>query len=179
MSHRAHPLAGSFHPSGTSAAGPVSASGWRVTTRNKALAVVVAELLGGLPERRWTTDADAFEVDTQSASVRIVIDGPGAVSAGMTTSDQHRAPQPETKIAFRLAEDYGLGAFSLKSASWDLAESVSDLRQSLASIGGEVLGELLLERVEFTARGGVSLSYCRPVVKVIGPWLEQLEQEAA
>ncbi|MGW7004986.1 hypothetical protein ACWGCW_19810 [Streptomyces sp. NPDC054933] len=173
MSREANLLAGSFRLSGTSEAGSASLPGWLVTTHDRAVAVAVAELLGDLSEGQWTTDADAFEVQTQSASVRIVIDGPDAVSAGMTTSNQDRALHPETKVVFRLAEDYSLGTFCLESASWDFAERIFDVRQSLAAIGGESLCELLLERVEFTAHSGVSMSYRRPVVKVICPWLDQ------
>ncbi|KUO20451.1 hypothetical protein AQJ91_14375 [Streptomyces dysideae] len=35
---------------------------------------------------------------------------------------------------------------------------------------GGALCELVAETVEFTTRDGAALSYCRPSIKVIGPW---------
>lgn len=52
----------------------------------------------------------------------------------------------------------------------DLAESVPTLRKALSGTDGDALCELVAETVGFTTREGAALSYCRPSIKVIGPW---------
>ncbi|MFB8774997.1 hypothetical protein [Streptomyces broussonetiae] len=75
------------------------------------------------------------------------------------------------RFARLLSPDIGaLGLFRLSSPSWDLAESVPTLRKALSETDWDALCELVAETVEFTTRDGAAPSYCRPSIKVIGPW---------
>ncbi|RKN09633.1 hypothetical protein D7319_11250 [Streptomyces radicis] len=62
---------------------PEALSEWRVTTGDPEVAAEVAELLGGEPAEWQTTGEDYLEVLTDAESVRVVIDGPDALSADM------------------------------------------------------------------------------------------------
>ncbi|MEU3506594.1 hypothetical protein ABZ733_01550 [Streptomyces longwoodensis] len=123
----------------------------------------------------WT---DHFEVLPRLTSMRVVISGPEAIKAGLLTAAPRYEPQPSTRLSFRLADAHALGGFRLSSPSWDLAESVPTLRTALSETGGNSLCELIAETVEFTTRDGAALSYCRPSIKVIGPW-PNTDQHAA
>ncbi|MEU9129236.1 hypothetical protein AB0D08_14215 [Kitasatospora sp. NPDC048540] len=81
-----------------------------------------------------------------------------------------QAPQPETAVTFRLAEDYGLGRFQFSSPSRMIADEAGEIRAQLSGITGEALCELALELVTVTVAGGVEVSFRRPTLKVIGPW---------
>ena len=158
-------LVGRFHVR------PVSvAPGWAVTTNLGNVAEAVARLLGGASEGCETHDGEGSEVLTETCGVRVVLDDSAAISAHMTAVKAGQPPQPTTRVGFRLAESPGLGYFRLDSASWDFAEGVSRNLASLTEINGKALCELLLEMVEFTTRDGLSMSYRRPILKVVGTW---------
>ena len=110
--------------------------------------------------------------------MRVVISGPESIRAGLLTAAPRYEPEPSTRLSFRLADAYGLGGFRLSSASWDLAGSVPALKTALSGIGGDALCELAAETVEFTTRDGAALSYCRPSIKVIGPWHNPAQRTA-
>ncbi|KIQ62416.1 hypothetical protein TR51_25595 [Kitasatospora griseola] len=88
-----------------------------------------------------------------------------------------RGPQPYTFLSFRLAEDYELGKFRFQSTSWKLAEVVDQYENALAQIKGEALCELSLELVEYETKTGRQVSYRKPVLKVIKPWAEAMEDD--
>ncbi|MFF4578233.1 hypothetical protein ACFY15_07515 [Streptomyces sp. NPDC001373] len=78
-----------------------------------------------------------------------------------------RGPAPDTNLVFRLAEDYDLGKFRFKSASWKLAEVVHEIDEALSRHKGEVLAELCLELVEFTTKSGQGVRYRKPMITVL------------
>ncbi|MEU0008380.1 hypothetical protein ABZ079_30045 [Streptomyces sp. NPDC006314] len=142
---------------------------WRVSTGAEEGAAVIGQLFGRQSPTQAGNEADHFEVLPRSITMRVVISGPESIRAGVLTA----APRYEPKcirLSFRLADAYALGGFRLSSASWDLAESVPALMAALSGTDGDALCELAAETVEFTTRDGVALSYCRPSIKVIGPW---------
>ncbi|MFC3573100.1 hypothetical protein ACFOZ0_07370 [Streptomyces yaanensis] len=122
--------------------------------------------------------SDHLEALPRSSSLPVVISGPESVRAGLLTAAPRYDPKPIVRVAFRLADAYDLGGFRLSSASWDLAESVPALRSALAHPPGDALCELAAGTVEFTTRDGATLSYCRPSIKVVGPWRKS-DQHAA
>ncbi|MGW4818267.1 hypothetical protein ACWEP4_04620 [Streptomyces sp. NPDC004227] len=143
---------------------------WRVSTGTEEVATVIGQLFGRQSPSHDSHEADHFEVLPRSTSMRVVISGPESIWAGLLTAAPRYEPQPGTRLSFRLAEAYALGGFRLSSASWDLAESVPTLRTALSETDGDALCELVAETAEFTTRDGAALSYCRPSIKVIGPW---------
>jgi hypothetical protein len=143
---------------------------WRVSTGTEEVATVIGQLFGRQSPSHDSHEADHFEVLPRSTSMRVVISGPESIKAGLLTAAPRFEPKPSTRLSFRLADAYALGGFRLSSASWDLAESVPTLRTALSETDGDALCELVAETVEFTTRDGVALSYCRPSIKVIGPW---------
>ncbi len=60
----------------------VARSSWRVTTDDPAVAGAVAKLLGGDPPERQS-GGDGAGVMTAARGVHVILDGPGAVSAGL------------------------------------------------------------------------------------------------
>ncbi|MFD3838453.1 hypothetical protein ACFWWC_19675 [Streptomyces sp. NPDC058642] len=143
---------------------------WRVSTGTEEVATVIGQLFGRQSTSQDSHEADHFEVLPQSTSMRVVISGPESIKAGLLTAALRYEPQPSTRLSFRLADAPALGGFRLSSPSWDLAESVPTLRTALSETDGDALCELVAETVEFTTRDGVALSYCRPSIKIIGPW---------
>ncbi|WP_327744196.1 hypothetical protein OHO28_23430 [Streptomyces europaeiscabiei] len=143
---------------------------WRVSTGTEEVATVIGQLFGRPSPSHDSHEADHFEVLPRSTSMRVVISGPESIRAGLLTAAPRYEPQPNTRLSFRLADAYALGGFRLSSTSWDLAESVPKLRAALSEADGDALCELVAETVEFTTRGGAAMSYCRPSIKVIGPW---------
>ncbi|MFJ1554159.1 hypothetical protein [Streptomyces mirabilis] len=143
---------------------------WRVSTGTEEVATVIGQLFGRQSPSHDSHEADHFEVLPRSTSMRVVISGPESIKAGLLTAAPRYEPQPSTRLSFRLADAHALGGFRLSSPSWDLAESVPTLRTALSETDGDALCELVAETVEFTTRDGAALSYCRPSIKVIGPW---------
>ncbi|WP_369366176.1 hypothetical protein AB5J72_22430 [Streptomyces sp. CG1] len=143
---------------------------WRVSTGTEEVAAAIGKLFGRQLPTRASNEADYFELLPRSTTMRVVISGPESIRAGLLTAAPRYEPKPSIRLSFRLADAYALGGFRLSSASWDLAESVPALRAALSGIGGDALCELAAETVEFTTRDGAALSYCRPSIKVIGPW---------
>jgi len=88
-----------------------------------------------------------------------------------------RGPQPNTTVTFRLADDYDLGKGSFTSTSWDLLTVLHEVRNSLESIGGEVLCELSLELVKYTTKAGRNVEYRKPVIKVLKSWQSAISDE--
>lgn len=143
---------------------------WRVSTGTEEVASAIRQLFGGQSPTQASNETDRFEVLPQSTAMRVVISGPESIKAGLLTAAPRYEPKPSIRLSFRLADAYALGGFRLSSASWDLAESVPGLKTALSETDGDALCELAAETVEFTTRDGATLSYCRPSIKVIGPW---------
>ncbi|MEU4926371.1 hypothetical protein AB0G54_07675 [Streptomyces yokosukanensis] len=143
---------------------------WHVSTESAEVASVIRRLFGEQSPIQSKGASDQLEVLPQSSSLPVVISGPECVRAGLLTAAPHYEPGPSVRVTFRLADAYDLGGFRLSSSSWDLAESVPALRSALADTSGDALCELTAETVEFTTRDGATLSYCRPSIKVVGPW---------
>ncbi|MBB6400530.1 hypothetical protein BKA00_007444 [Actinomadura coerulea] len=62
---------------------PVSLSEWRVTTGDPDVAAYVAEKFGGSPEEWETESEENLQVLTSASKVRVIIDGPDAISSDM------------------------------------------------------------------------------------------------
>ncbi|WP_240139337.1 recombination directionality factor [Streptomyces sp. MUM 178J] len=76
--------AGCFHQGRLSDGRPQALDAWRVTTDDADVAARVAELLGGEPQPNGGGSGGlACEVLTSRESVRVLLDGPGAVAARM------------------------------------------------------------------------------------------------
>ncbi|MFD7591732.1 hypothetical protein ACFV6D_01695 [Kitasatospora sp. NPDC059812] len=78
-----------------------------------------------------------------------------------------RGPAPQTRITFRLAEDYHLGKGQLTSTSWELVKVLHEIDDALDAVGGEALCSLSLELVEFTTSSGQAVAFRKPVIKVL------------
>ncbi|MFJ4701944.1 hypothetical protein ACIP5N_27665 [Streptomyces sp. NPDC088768] len=82
-----------------------------------------------------------------------------------------RGPAPHVALAFRLADAYHLGTFNFQSSSWKLAEILDHVDGALSDVEGEALAELRLELVEYTTNTGREVSYRKPVIRVLGPYI--------
>lgn len=87
-----------------------------------------------------------------------------------------RGPAPNTKVSFRLAEDYDLGVGQLVSTSWELVKVLHEIENDLDEIQGEALCELNLELVEYEHSTFGHVRYRKPVIKVIKPWSEAIAE---
>jgi hypothetical protein len=143
---------------------------WLVSTGSTDVAAALGRLFDARSATQAVDGADTFEMLPRSTSVRVVISGPDSIKAGLLTAAPRYDPKPCIRVVFRLADAYSLGGFRLSSASWDLAECVPALRAALAEVDDDAFCQLTAEKVEFVTRDGASLSYCRPSIKVIGPW---------
>lgn len=76
-------LVGRFHALRIVRNRPESLPGWRVTTTDRAVANIVAELLGGHPEEAHASGDSHIEVLTPATAVQVIIDGPDALSTGL------------------------------------------------------------------------------------------------
>lgn len=107
--------------------------------------------------------------------------------AGQTLQERKAAAkdgtgaEPRIEIFFRLAEKPDLGIFKFQSGSWSLASDLAyhgteDEIEEIAADGAKVRASLSLELVEFVAkngpRAGQTVSYTKPVLKVLGPVAE-------
>ncbi|WP_210585030.1 hypothetical protein [Streptomyces sp. GESEQ-35] len=75
--------AGRFHQGRLSEGRPQTLDAWRVTTDDAEVAARIAGLLGGQPRPNEGRGGLAHEVLTNRESVRVIMDGPGAVTARM------------------------------------------------------------------------------------------------
>lgn len=84
MAHSTSVYAGDFHH-GRRAAGkwPQALDTWRVTTDDAEMAARLADLHGGQPSPNDGEGEGAYEVLTARETVRVLVDGPGAVTARM------------------------------------------------------------------------------------------------
>ncbi|MFB7643899.1 hypothetical protein ACFC0S_03115 [Streptomyces sp. NPDC056084] len=62
---------------------PVALKSWRITTGDPEVAASVAEMYGGTPEEWETTKEDSLEVMTAKDTIRVIVDGPDAISFRM------------------------------------------------------------------------------------------------
>jgi hypothetical protein len=127
---------------------------WRVTTADQRIASALAQRLGGTSGEWPATDGDRLEVLTESPAVRVVLDGPQAITSSLMLGDHGGlgSPRPTTTVLFRLADALELGMFQLRSASWEMAAIGGELEDQLTEVGGHAICELSLELVEFTTR---------------------------
>jgi len=76
-------------------------------------------------------------------------------------------PQPMTSIFFRIDQMSELGTFSLRSNSWDLAESAALAESGLQEKDGNIPGELALDLRMFKMRGGLQAVQVRPILRIV------------
>jgi len=62
---------------------PVALDAWRVTTGDPEVAAKVAEIMGGTPEEWDTEGEDNLEILTDRESVKVIVDGPAALSSDL------------------------------------------------------------------------------------------------
>lgn len=76
----------------TAAGRPMALEEWRVTTADPEVADKVAELFGGTPQE-WNTKTDErLEVLTTESTVKVILDGPDAVRAGLVLWGRNNKP---------------------------------------------------------------------------------------
>jgi hypothetical protein len=142
---------------------------WSVATQDAQMAGALLRLLGGHCVELPTTDGSRFEIDTDSASLRVIIAEPSAISSHLTLWDSPgSALQPLTSVRFRLAQASDLGMFELRSGSWDLAESIGEVEDAFSRFNGAVLANMSVEHVEVATRRGAVGSFRKPIVRVLG-----------
>lgn len=76
-------IVGKFRSGKMEGRSPVSLDKWRVTTGDPEVAREVARLMGGEPAEWETSGEDSIEVLTDSASVKVIVDGVSAVSSDL------------------------------------------------------------------------------------------------
>ena len=91
---------------------------------------------------------------------------PADVRAHKEAARAGTACQPSVRATFRLADLPDLGLWRFNSASWQLAGSVNDAEEALATAGGEAEGVLRLELIEYTTKNGRNVSYTKPIIEV-------------
>lgn len=101
--------------------------------------------------------------------------------AGQTLAERKAAAkegtgaEPQIEVYFRLAENPDLGIFKFQSGSWSLASDLAyhGTQEELEDAEGPMKATLGLELVEFVAkngpRAGQTVSYTKPVIKILGP----------
>lgn len=72
-----------------------------------------------------------------------------------------------TSIFFRIDQMSELGTFSLRSNSWDLAESAALAESGLQEKDGNIPGELALDLRMFKMRGGLQAVQVRPILRIV------------
>ncbi|MFJ4794004.1 recombination directionality factor [Kitasatospora purpeofusca] len=102
---------------------------------------------------------------------------PALLADRKAQSRSGRGPSPQTKITFRLAEDYHLGKGQLTSTSWELVKVLHEIDDALDSVSGEALCSLTLELVEFTTSSGQAVSFRKPVIKVLKAYNEAIADD--
>lgn len=146
--------AGRFHATTLRDGTPVSVGQWRVTTASSAVALGIAALLGGCPERNLSPDSP-IQVLTESSVAIIVVPGVEAVSteirlrgirvpvrqqrdiASLPIADLRpyagagASPYPRAALDFRLLAAPQLGPFRYVSSSWAFAGSLHGLTEFL------------------------------------------------
>jgi hypothetical protein len=88
----------------------------------------------------------------------------------------YMGPAPSINVRFRLADDPDLGVCHFQTTSWTLAEVLHEHDDALRRIGGEALGELSIELVEYTTKKGRHVEYLKPVLKVVKSWNEAIAE---
>ena len=108
-------------------------------------------------------------------------DGTPDPQAGQSLQERKQAArdgvgaEPQIELYFRLAENPELGIFKFQSGSWSLASDLAynSVSEELEDIDGKARATLALEEVSFVAkqgpRAGQTVSYTKPVVKILGP----------
>lgn len=173
--------------------------GWFVTTPRWETAETLSALWGGSAPVRMD-GTGTVQVATGCTSLRILLEGPEAISSRMVrrggrglahicdgrsfleprnlygtpcgcppTQAARRAaartglgPKPDVAIVFRLAEAPGVGRLRLSTSSWDLADDVHPVLDTLRRVGHPVKCLLRTEAAEFTTPGGVAVTFSRP-----------------
>jgi hypothetical protein len=90
--------------------------------------------------------------------------------------------EPQIEVYFRLADEPDLGIFKFQTGSWSLASDMAyqdtegELADAIEASNGKGARALLgLEEVSFVAkngpRAGQTVTYTKPVVKILGPVL--------
>jgi len=143
-------IAGRFHY-GNVVHGTEALREWRVTAGRRDCADQVSRLLDG---EVIDGQADAgWEVRTTATAVRVVVES-----------------TDEMSLAFRLADDRGLGVFEFRSHAWNVAELMGNAVSQLSTLDGPGLCELGIGSVIVTTLGGRQVRFHWPSLRVVGPW---------
>lgn len=100
---------------------------------------------------------------------------PSLVAERKLQADKQRGPKPSVDVKFRLADASELGIFRFNSGSWKLVEALGPLFKELDKHEGEqVRASLTIENVSYVPqkgpRAGQTISYNKPVIKVLGAY---------
>ncbi|MFE6159826.1 hypothetical protein ACFQ7F_13045 [Streptomyces sp. NPDC056486] len=99
-------------------------------------------------------------------------------------ANDYMGPKPSITVAFRLADDEGLGKFKFVTGSWSLAERLHEAENALASVGegGPVLANLTLEEVSYVAKKGKmkgkTVEYTKPAIHIVKPFNDAIADES-
>lgn len=140
---------GRFHSAAVVDGKTVPLGTWRVTTRDREVACLVAERFGGMPEEVPSSGAGGMQVMTCASRVDVTISSPHDVSTEMRLYGVKRAslrgadptlasigalrtqvrdgPVPCVSLRFRLRLCPWLGVFEFESLSWEFVESLQQL----------------------------------------------------
>lgn len=119
---------------------------------------------------------------------------PPLIAERKLKAQQGRGPKPSVDIEFRLLDDPDLGKFRFNSGSWKLVEALGPLFADLDRYGNAgdeengvegkpVRASLTIENVTYVPKkgrmAGQTVSYNKPVVKVLGVYVEDAAEDAA
>lgn len=75
-------------------------------------------------------------------------------------------------VDFRLLDAPDLGRWRFQSSSWSLASEIGKVQDEIDRHDGPVIAELSLLEVNYQTKTGQARNYTRPVVKIVGPYVE-------
>ncbi|MFJ6620940.1 hypothetical protein ACIQOW_25610 [Kitasatospora sp. NPDC091335] len=145
---------------------------WLVTTEYRTVAADLAALLGGDTTKPMPATNDHITVATKTTEALVVLDRPETLTCALVQRTATHNLVPSISVRFRLAHAVQLGAFRFHSASWDLAETITDIQQHLAQNDGPSLCKLSLQSVRFTARNGSEMAFSKPSLAVLHPYVQ-------
>lgn len=77
-----------------------------------------------------------------------------------------RGPRPDAQMNFKLARAPQLGAFGLRSSSWEFVKQLDEVRLALLTAGGPTEAILRYGSTCFTTLSGIEVSYRKPLLEL-------------